>query len=56
MAEVNLNLMPFARMARIGAINSDMEALAQSVLIKTKDHKEGISAFRDKRKPEFRGE
>jgi len=30
MAEVNLNLMPFARMARIGAINSDMEALAQS--------------------------
>ena len=44
------------------SVNSDfatgrmMEALAQSVLIKTKDHKEGISAFRDKRKPEFRGE
>jgi len=44
------------------SVNSDfstgrmMEALAQSVLLKTKDHKEGISAFRDKRKPEFRGE
>src|SRR5215475_1883858 len=33
-----------------------LEALAQSILIKSKDHREGIRAFRDKRKPEFRGE
>ena len=44
------------------SVNSDfatgrtLEVLAQSVLIKTKDHKEGISAFRKKRKPEFTGE
>jgi enoyl-CoA hydratase len=33
-----------------------LEALAQSVLVKSKDHREGIRAFREKRKPEFTGE
>jgi len=44
------------------SVNSDfqtgrtLEALAQSVLVKSKDHREGIRAFREKRKPEFTGE
>jgi enoyl-CoA hydratase/carnithine racemase len=33
-----------------------LEALAQSVLVKSKDHREGIRAFREKRKPVFTGE
>ncbi|WP_129116188.1 enoyl-CoA hydratase/isomerase family protein [Halegenticoccus tardaugens] len=32
-----------------------VESLAQSTLIKTQDHAEGIRAFRDKRDPEFEG-
>ena len=32
-----------------------VEGLGQSILIKTEDHEEGVRAFREKRKPEYRG-
>ncbi len=32
-----------------------MEGLAQSILIRTEDHQEGLRAFREKRKPQFSG-
>lgn len=32
-----------------------MEGLAQSILLRTEDHQEGLRAFREKRKPQFRG-
>lgn len=37
------------------ATGRTLESLAQSILIKTKDHKEGIKAFREKRNPNFTG-
>ncbi len=32
-----------------------LESLAQSILIKTEDHQEGLHAFREKRKADFKG-
>jgi enoyl-CoA hydratase len=32
-----------------------MEGLAQSILLRTEDHQEGLRAFREKRKPQFTG-
>jgi enoyl-CoA hydratase/carnithine racemase len=32
-----------------------LESLAQSVALRTDDHREGVRAFREKRRPEFRG-
>jgi enoyl-CoA hydratase/carnithine racemase len=32
-----------------------LERMAQSTLILTEDHKEGVRAFREKRKPQYSG-
>jgi enoyl-CoA hydratase/carnithine racemase len=33
-----------------------LESFAQSIAIRTEDHREGLRAFREKRDPEFRGD
>ena len=33
-----------------------LEALAQSIALKTNDHREGLAAFREKREPRFGGD
>ena len=37
------------------AAGRTLEGLAQSILLKTRDHQEGIEAFRAKRPPRFEG-
>jgi enoyl-CoA hydratase/carnithine racemase len=32
-----------------------VEGLAQSILIKTEDHQDGVRAFREKRRPTYKG-
>ena len=32
-----------------------LESFGQSILIKTRDHREGLTAFREKRRPKFEG-
>ena len=46
-----LNMAPTASLEEL----AEFESYALAIVLSTEDHREGIRAFREKRKPQFRG-